>query len=861
MRAARIEAACFTAAIGLAIGAVPLAMGGRHPLGQVILTAAAILAVASWLLRTWDDDAVWRAGPLDLFLLGGLLIGSLQLVPLPADWIRAVSPRLEQLLPCLDGTPGSLGRWDRLSLAPGETLACLGILLAQGVFAAVLVQRIRSVRDVEYVLRIVAWTCGMLAALGIVQYLAGNGRYLWVYDFVQNDASGAVKGTFSNRNHFAGFLAIGCGAVIWQALSAAAARPEWHPRLRVGGWLLLAAVGFATLSSLSRGGSLALGVAVVVSLWCLAGRRSGWLPVAVGFAAAGCLAAGALSIHGWQRLEGRFAQLFTGNPGPAAAGRLEVWKAAWRATAEFPWLGTGAGSHAEVAPLFMPPTGGIVFTHAENSYLTLGVETGGVGLAMALTALLVGIVAAVRLVRGGDDRERLAATAIVAGLVAAAVHALVDFTWYVPACSTLLITLGSCGIALAGRRMSWIPQFDLRLGRSSAVIAGVGVIVLLTGSGIRQIVAARAEPFWEQAIREGRELAEIASRDTQQADRASDSMQARLEARIAALEACLAWRPDHPRARTELAVARLERFGLTRQADAASLGLIDLRLAATRARFSSREELLAWFRRATGPDHVDLEAALRDALEAARITPLAGEAWCVIGQLAFLADRSEAATACVSQALRVRPANAVVLFEAAAQAALDGDHNRAIELWRTSFAADPRQRTRIIALLLPQASSAEVCELLEPDLDGLRAIEAAWAGRESAGELATVRERRLEAALARSRQAQPAEASSLLREAARLHMRLGRPADARAILEAAVRRDPTSYPTHRALADLLVALGDVPAARRELEWCRLRRPDSQDLRRSLENLRALRAAENPPPSTDQPAASEKLGRL
>jgi O-antigen ligase/tetratricopeptide (TPR) repeat protein len=865
MRAARIEAACFTLAAGLAVGAVPLAMGGRHPVGQVILTVAAILAVVSWLLRAWaEGDAVWRVGPLDMLFLVGLLIGGFQIAPLPPSWIQALAPRLEPLLPCLDGSPGSLGRWDRLSLAPGETLACLGILLAQGVFVTILVQRIRSVRDVERMLDIVTWTCGLLAALGIVQYLAGNGRYLWVYDFVHTGAAGAVKGTFTNRNHYAGFLAIGCGAVIWRALAATAERKEWHPRLRVGGWLVLAAVGFAAISSLSRGGSLALAVAVIVSLVCLAGRRSGWLPAALGLSVAGSVAAVALSIHGWSRLESRFAHLFTGDPAAATAGRLEVWKAALQASAKFPWLGTGAGSHAEVAPLFMPPTGGIVFTHAENSYLTLAVEAGGIGLTVALTAFVCGLLAAVRLICRGDQRERLAATAIVAGLMAAAAHALVDFTWHVPACSTLLITLGACGLALAARRVSWIPLLDLRLGRPAAAVAAAGVITLLAGSGARQIMAARAEPFWEQAIREGRAMATATrplNADPAAGDGVTDPLRARLDARIAALEACLAWRPDHPRARTELAVARLERFGLVRHADATKLGLIDLRLAAMRASFSSREDLLDWVRRTTGPDHVDLEAALRDALEAIRVTPLAGEAWCVVGQLAFLAGRPAAAAACVAQGLRVRPTNAVVLFEAAAQAALDGAADRAIELLRASFKADVRQRARIIALLVTQASSAEACELLEPDLDGLRSIDAAWSRRESAEQLATVRERRLEAALARSREVKPTAAAGLLQEAARLQQAFGHTADARATLEAAVRTDPTSYPAHRALAELLVTLGDVPAAQRELEWCLLRRPDSQDLRRSLANLRSLRAAANPSSSTGQPVTSEKFERL
>ena len=38
----------------------------------------------------------------------------------------------------------------------------------------------------------------------------------------------------------------------------------------------------------------------------------------------------------------------------------------------------------------MPPTDKLIFTHAENSYLNLGVETGLVGLGLAITSLVIG---------------------------------------------------------------------------------------------------------------------------------------------------------------------------------------------------------------------------------------------------------------------------------------------------------------------------------------------------------------------------------------------------------------------------------------------------------------------------------------
>ena len=73
-------------------------------------------------------------------------------------------------------------------------------------------------------------------------------------------------------------------------------------------------------------------------------------------------------------------------------------------------------------------------THAENGYLQVLLETGVVGLALVLTGIVVcaswcagGIRASV------PTRVRVCAAAIAASLAAFAVHALVDFVWYVPA--------------------------------------------------------------------------------------------------------------------------------------------------------------------------------------------------------------------------------------------------------------------------------------------------------------------------------------------------------------------------------------------------------------------------------------------
>ncbi|MFM8633257.1 MAG: hypothetical protein ACKOEX_00335, partial [Planctomycetia bacterium] len=96
----RLERHCFDAALLAALVATPIAMGGRHPLGQCILTLAAGLATISWFLRAWTQGKTeWRWSLVDGFCAAGLAIGIVQIVPLPAQTLASISPHMADLLP------------------------------------------------------------------------------------------------------------------------------------------------------------------------------------------------------------------------------------------------------------------------------------------------------------------------------------------------------------------------------------------------------------------------------------------------------------------------------------------------------------------------------------------------------------------------------------------------------------------------------------------------------------------------------------------------------------------------------------------------------------------------------------------
>ena len=67
-----------------------------------------------------------------------------------------------------------------------------------------------------------------MASFGPLQFLAGNGKFFWFYEHPFTDTCGECQGEFSNRNHFAQFLAfLGIGPLIWWLQDAMRRQARW----------------------------------------------------------------------------------------------------------------------------------------------------------------------------------------------------------------------------------------------------------------------------------------------------------------------------------------------------------------------------------------------------------------------------------------------------------------------------------------------------------------------------------------------------------------------------------------------------------------------------------------------------------
>ena len=465
--------------IGILLLLLPFVMGGREAWGQWLLISTAFLLGTVWHLHRVFEGGRLRLLALEPLLAAGLLLVWLQSRELPADVLSRLSSGYQRLIPVWNEvqavTADSSATWSTASFIPGETRHGFLILLAYGLFGVVLAQRLRTEQDCRLVLQAVGVSGLLMSGFAILQLVTSNDCFFWFYRHPFTGTREVLKGAFTNRNHFAQFAALSIGPLLWWAIAARKPKEAAEVLQRKGlgpargnhsqfdqlvdPLLLLrlagaAGVFAAIMLSLSRGGMIAAATASAVTfagLW-KAGRISSGL--ALSTVALAAVALGGLALFGGQTLETRvsdIASLDAATLDPANA-RRSIWKADLAALSEFPILGTGIGSHRHIYPAYMEDLADFMtftFSHAESSWIHLGLEAGLAGVALLAAGLLL-IVGRqlLAVMRGSDAARTTAIAACLAGISGGILHAVADFVWYVPAIVVTTIALAVTGLRL-----------------------------------------------------------------------------------------------------------------------------------------------------------------------------------------------------------------------------------------------------------------------------------------------------------------------------------------------------------------------------------------------------------------------------
>ncbi len=835
------------AGLAAIIVVVPLFLGGRIALGQFVLLILTFAVALCWLLRqSFVNQASWIHSPLDWLVLAALGLVGLQLVPLPPAVLATLSPHHHEILPLWapDSTSTILGGWNTISLTPGTTQSSLILILTFSILLLVVVQRVRRIEDIHFLLRWIALATVGMAVFALMQYVCGNGKFFWFYEHPFSDTAAHVKGSFTNRNHFAQFIALGIGPLVWWILhdlrSSRRKRSDrtqfahGSDRLEVVTGLKLLALGvsvFAALMSLSRGGAMAGLIAVVVCLlvlYCgsLVSRKMLLVVTTVALFVGACL-----HIYGYQAVANRLDDFLSVDELGENQARWQLWQADLKAAADFPLLGTGLGSHAEVNPIYFhneQTQEGTEYTHAENGYVQVFLEGGSLGLLLTLSAIGLCIFVCISTLQTGPSTSTLLClSALAASLAACFAHSATDFIWYIPGCMIVPVVSAGCAVRLwqLQRTEAGKPPAAVQLPQIGWWVAAA--CLLLLGCLLMQnyLAAVRAEPYWHRYLT----LAHA------QHNAEDDDRHEHLASMMQQLSAVVRWQPDHARAHARLAAGHIEMFNRPPDAPLNPMDVKQVRDAAKASRFESSETLSSWLTRAFGERREHLDTALRHARQALLCCPLQGEAYLQLADLSFLeGPQSPGDKTYLAQAMMVRPYDGAVLFVAGQEAMLRGDWDRAFEHWQIAFRAGSTQQKMLIDLLAPRLPADFIIETFQPDFRALRLLQQFYRSNDLPDRLRVAQQRYVVVAESRARELRGREAAHLWLDTANTYRALDDATSRIRCLRSAVHHDPTYYNARYSLGTVLLASKEFDEAKQHLEWCFQRKSGDQKLRKLLE---------------------------
>jgi len=278
----------------------------------------------------------------------------------------------------------------------------------------------------------------LVAVLGILQFLAWNGKLYWLRPI----EAGTPFGPYVNHNHFAGLMELTFPVVVGLVASKRLAK-AWKALLTFFG----AVMALATFMSLSRGGMIGLVLGVCVFLFFQLRRgqgRTGLITLGI----VGTIVIGWLLWLGAGPVLERIYTLREFQQEPSLASRFQVAEDTLKIIRDHPLTGTGLGTFSLEIPRYLSKPTALTWDKAHDDYLEL---LSGVGL-IGFTFVVWWIVGLFRgfMASFSDPAQRFPTVRLGAfcGCFSLLVHSLVDFNLQIPANALFFTVLA----ALATRR-------------------------------------------------------------------------------------------------------------------------------------------------------------------------------------------------------------------------------------------------------------------------------------------------------------------------------------------------------------------------------------------------------------------------
>ena len=415
------------ALFSLILGYAVLSQGGI-PLyeWQFCLLGLGLLAVSYYALT----PSAYLSG-LSRWLFWPLLIlpcyALLQFIPIPFSILEIVSPARAEQIAALDGTVASVGVAP-LSLMPPATFAhifrIIGYVIIFLIAQAFTFQCRKQNRMWVPVIPILT-VAALEASIGLLRF------------YLDVDLTAGARGTYANRNHFAGLLEMALPFALMYAVVLYRRRYKEKRQLSKNdsavGILLVVAILLFTgiVCSYSRTGFIATLCSLsLIGILYFAGR----LPVRKRWHTWGLILVLMFLAFVYLPPDPFFRRLVEASSYDYGTlnGRLIIWSQIPELMRNYMLLGCGLGAFESA---FLPVKDifpGAIITYAHNDYFQALVELGilGFGILFVLMAGLSRL--AIRGIRNHGE-ARILSIACIGALAAIFIHSIVDNNLYVPA--------------------------------------------------------------------------------------------------------------------------------------------------------------------------------------------------------------------------------------------------------------------------------------------------------------------------------------------------------------------------------------------------------------------------------------------
>lgn len=479
--------------IGLIMIFAPLAFAAVHPwayftVGMVVAVLSIVIMI-NWLYFLWsrpNGDIVLPYPPMWWLALGLWLIVLIQVIPWPQGVIGWISPTAITIRGLGNGY--ALADFLPISLNPYATIL-EGLRQWPAVLLFwVLIFTVKTRRQINTLVY-------LLLAIALFEVIYGfltfHEHVIWGWESPYYPLR--LTGTFISPDHLATYLTmailLGFGLFLGQREKVAPPsegitsrrllkRWSWseHTEPQFRRFLLLFLLLVLTTGLIftgSRGGmiSLSIGFGLMALLIWSQKRRKAHLYLIGIFVVVALIYS---LILGGNLPLARFLDL--------DLGRYYTSLSAWDLFREFPWIGSGVASFADLAYRHqVPELRGAMLIYAHNDWLQGLAETGIVGFSLVAGA---GLFFFLRLLRQWRSRQDVWARGLglggLAALGVAGLHVLVDFSFHIPAVTLLFSSIAAVTyLSLYSHKRMW-ESFSYRtINLSHKRLGATGIIISL----------------------------------------------------------------------------------------------------------------------------------------------------------------------------------------------------------------------------------------------------------------------------------------------------------------------------------------------------------------------------------------------